>query len=215
MGRQNAGRTRRSNGRRSPENNGFQIHLPSGHGFSRLGSPERVTVLDATAFYAGVPYTSLATYYTTDSVVKEVSHRKAKSVSIEDLVEAGRLRIYNPSTRSEERVQAAAQRSGDFSSLSGADISVVALALELKERGSDVTVISDDYAVENLSSILGIKRVSVMTGGIKKVVEWLTYCPGCGKVFRDQGLQVCDVCGSTLKRKFKSGSGASQKTPQV
>lgn len=214
MGRQNTGRTRRSSGRRSPENGGFQIHLPSGRGLSRYGSPERVTVLDATAFYAGVPYTSLATYYTTDSVVKEVSHRKSKSISVENLVEVGRLRIYNPSTKSVERVQEAAQRSGDLSNLSEADISVVALALELKERGSDITVISDDYAVENVSSILGIKRVSVMTGGIKKVVEWLIYCPGCGKVFRDQHLQICDVCGSTLKRKFKRSSGTSPKTPQ-
>ncbi len=215
MGRRNTDRIRRSGGRRSLENSGFQVHLPAGRGLSRPGSPDRVTVLDATAFYAGVPYTSLATYYTTDSVVKEVSHRKSKSVSVEDLVEAGRLRIYNPSTKSVERVQEAAQKSGDILSLSEADISVVALALELKERGSDITVISDDYAVENVSSILGIKRVSVMTGGIKKVVEWLTYCPGCGKVFRDQRIRICDVCGSTLKQKFKSSSSTSQKIPQA
>ncbi len=211
MGRQNTGRTRRSNGRRS-ENGGFQVHLPATRGLSGPGSPESITVLDATAFYAGVPYTSLATYYTTDSVVKEVSHRKSKSISIEGLVEAGRLRIYNPSVKSVERVQETAQRSGDISSLSETDISVVALALELKERGSDIIVISDDYAVENLSSILGIKRVSVMTGGIKKIVEWLIYCPGCGKVFRDQHPKTCDVCGSTLRRKFKSTSDTSQKT---
>ena len=129
-------------------------------------------------------------------------------------VETGRLRIYNPSFTSMERVKEAAHGSGDLSILSEADISVVALALEMKERGSIVTVISDDYAVENLSTILGIKRVSVMTGGITKVVEWLIFCQGCGKVFRDQGIQICDVCGSNLKRKFKS-KGSTTRTPQT
>ncbi len=168
-----------------------------------------VVVLDATAFYAGVPYTGQGTYYTTDLVVKEVSHRKKKATSIEDLVEARRLRIYHPDKRYRKMVVEAAGKSGDLSHLSNTDISVVALALEFKSRDLKVMIISDDYSVENLAHILGVKSVAVMTGGIKKVVRWSIYCGGCGKVFQDKDGKVCDVCGSRLKRKFKTANDIS------
>lgn len=167
-------------------------------------------VLDATAFYADVPFTSPATYYTTDSVVREVSHGTIRAGYIEGLVEAGRLRIRRPSERYVEWVRKAAGGSGDFSHLSDTDVSVVALALELRSRGLSVTVVSDDYSVENLAHILGFKVVSVMTSGIKRVVQWLIYCGGCGKIFQDGGVRVCDVCGSPLRRRFKTANDLSR-----
>ena len=172
--------------------------------------PSEGVVLDATAFYAGVPYTGQGTYYTTDLVIKEVSHTRIKSASIDGLVEAGRLRIYHPSERYLNLVKEAAGESGDFSLLSDTDKSVVALALEFKDKGLKVVIISDDYSVENLAETLGLKAVAVMTGGIKKVVKWRIYCGGCGKVFQDRGRTVCDVCGSPLKRKFKTANDLSQ-----
>lgn len=169
-----------------------------------------VMILDATAFYAGLPYTGLDTYYTTDSVVKEVSHIKARSASLGNLVEAGRLKIHTPSKRYIEQVKEAARKSGDFSLLSVADVSVLALGLEFKGRDLQATIVSDDYSVENLAHLLSLNVSSVMTKGIKKVVRWLLYCSGCGKVFQDRGVKVCDVCGSPLKRKFRTANDLSQ-----
>jgi UPF0271 protein len=205
-------RSKRNADWRSNENDSFQIHLPPSQSLQGMRGSGGATVLDSTAFYAGVPYTSFATFYTTDLVVKEISHRKRKIVSITDLVETGRLKVYNPSSISVQLVKNAAMRSGDFSRISETDVSVLALAVELKDRCLDVTIISDDYSVENLAGILGMKRVSVMTGGIQRVVEWLIFCPGCGKVFQDRGVSACDVCGSALKRKFKTTIDLSEKT---
>ncbi len=169
----------------------------------------KILVLDSTAFYAGVPYTGQGPYYTTDLVIKEVAHRKIKSVSIENLVETGKLKVYDYSKSYLKKVELTAEESGDFSYISKADISVLALALEFKNRGSSVIILSDDYSVENLAEILGLGIVPIMTSGINKVVNWKIYCVGCGKDFQDKGRKVCDICGSSLKRKFKTANNLS------
>ncbi len=87
-----------------------------------------MVVLDATAFYADVPFNSSETYYSTDSVIEEVSHKKIRKTHIEGLIEADRLRIYSPSEQYLKKVNKVAQESGDSSTLSKPDISVIALA---------------------------------------------------------------------------------------
>ena len=170
----------------------------------------KVIIIDATAFYAGVPYNSLDTYYTTEPVVEEIAHIKTKSGSLENLIEIGRVRVYRPSEQYLEKVRSEAVSSGDSTHLSTADISIIALGLELKSDGFDVTLVSDDFSVGNLSYLLGLKVSTVMTLGIKKVVQWVVYCYGCGKTFKDSKLKVCDVCGSPLKRKFKKTSNLNR-----
>jgi len=171
---------------------------------------KEMVVLDATAFYADVPFSSWETYYSTDSVIEEVSHKKIRKTYIEGLIEAGRLKIYSPSEQYLKKVNNVAKEIGDSSTLSKPDITVVALALEFQKQGNQVMIISDDYSVENLSKTLDIRIVSVMTQGIKKMVKWQKYCSGCGKVFHNGKSRECDVCGSSLKRKFKTANNLSQ-----
>jgi UPF0271 protein len=172
----------------------------------------QVIILDATAFYAGIPYSGLAKYYTTDSVVREISHRKKKITSVQDLIETGKLKIYDPVDEYLQIVENAAHKTGDVTQLSKTDISIIALALEFKNRNLKVTLISDDYSVENLANKLGIFTASVSTEGIKKIVEWKIYCGGCGKIFKNFSSRICDVCGSTLKRKFNNENVKSKKS---
>jgi UPF0271 protein len=167
-------------------------------------------ILDATAFYADVPFSSLATYYSTQSVIEEVSHKKIRKAYIDGLIETGRLRIYFPSEQYFKRVKEVASKSGDVFTLSKTDVSVVALALEFMSKDDRVIIVSDDHAVENLAKTLGIKVVSVMTSGIKKIVKWKQYCMGCGKIFHESKKRECDVCGSTIKRKFENDDDLSQ-----
>ena len=108
------------------------------------------------------------------------------------------------------KVKEIAQESGDISTLSDTDISVVALSLEFKSDRKNVTIISDDYAVENLADTLGLKAVSVMSRGIKKTVKWIQYCSGCGKVYNKKNMRECIVCGSPIKRKFKSTNNLNE-----
>ena len=88
----------------------------------------------------------------------------------------------------------AAKKSGDFSNLSDGDISTIALSLQL---GAEL--ITDDFAVSNVAKNLNIKVIPVMTDGIKNVVTWKYYCPGCKTNFSK--ITECPRCGNKLKRK--------------
>jgi len=167
-------------------------------------------ILDATAFYADVPFTSLDYFYSTDSVIKEVSHNKTRATYIDGLIEAGRLKIYSPSEQYLQKVKDVGIESGDISTLSKTDLSVIALSLEFKSNGKNVIIISDDYAIENLANTLNVKVVSVMSNGIKKVVKWEQYCGGCGKVYDKKMIRECIVCGSPIKRKFKTANDLNE-----
>ncbi len=160
-------------------------------------------VLDATAFYAGIPFTGIDLYYATPDVIREVSHGRVRETAIESLVEGGRLQIAEPAETFVRKVKETATQSGDFRQVSNADLSVVALALQLSETDERVTIISDDYSVQNLASLLNISHAPIMTRGITKAVHWMVYCSGCGKVFQDRRISICDVCGTALRRKIK------------
>lgn len=141
--------------------------------------------------------------YTTPQVVGEVSHRSLTRASIQGLIEAGRLVVEEPSKQVVEKVTEFSTASGDVGALSEADVSILALALQLSSR-FDVTVLSDDYAVENVAKLLGVRYASVMAKGIRVGARWLIYCGGCGKVFTDARHRFCDVCGSRLRRKLRA-----------
>jgi hypothetical protein len=50
-------------------------------------------VLDASAFYAGIPFLSSSKCYTTNLVLKEVIHIKKSYSALEFLIDAGNLEI--------------------------------------------------------------------------------------------------------------------------
>ncbi|MCP8304220.1 MAG: nucleotide-binding protein [archaeon] len=160
-------------------------------------------VLDSTAFYAGIPSTGISTYHTTPHVIREVSHNRVLKMAISALIESGKLIVTEPSHPLVDEVRLMASRSGDVIKLSDTDVSVVALGLQLKRDGYNVTIISDDYSIQNLVNFFELKFSPVMTRGISKTIRWFTYCSGCGKVFHKSDVTVCDVCGTKLKRKMR------------
>ena len=87
------------------------------------------------------------------------------------------------------------KKTGDFNQLSKQDISVIALCIQLKGE-----LITDDFAISNVSKNLDIKISPLMTSGIKDVGTWIHYCPGCRKNF-NSGSE-CPLCGTLLKRKL-------------
>ena len=153
------------------------------------------SILDASAFYAGVPFGSTNIYYTTHLVYGEIRHIKKSHDALAILVQTGRLKIVEPDRRYTEMATSAAKKTGDFGQLSEQDVSVVALALQLG-RG----IVTDDYAIANVAKNLKIRVLPVMTGGIKDVGRWIYYCPGC-RSGRKPGSE-CSACGTRLKRKL-------------
>ena len=151
-------------------------------------------VLDSSAFYAGFPFSSYEPSYITSLVYIEIDHIKKDHDAIQILIETKRLTINEPEDRFVTSTIDAAKKSGDFSNLSDEDISTIALSLQL-----NADLVTDDFAVSNVAKSINIKVIPVMTNGIKNVVIWKYYCPGCKTDFSK--LTECPRCGNKLKRK--------------
>lgn len=151
-------------------------------------------MLDAGAFYAGMPFASQETYHTTPLVLGEVSHVKGRHGAVAALIDAGRLVVSEPGPGAVARAAGAARRTGDADGMSEADVSVLALAAEL--RGELVT---DDFAVSNAAASMGIRVLPVATRGIRDAGRWVRYCPACGL---DLDSGECPRCGGPARRRL-------------
>ena len=151
-------------------------------------------VLDSTAFYAGIPFSSNEPSYTTPLVYNEIEHIKKDHNAIQILIETKRLMICDPEHQFVITANNTAKKSGDIPNLSDEDISTIALSLQLNAE-----LVTDDFAVSNVAKNLGIKVIPVMTNGIKNVITWKYYCPGCKTNFSK--ITECPRCGNRLKRK--------------
>ena len=152
-------------------------------------------ILDASAFYAGVPFRSSDDYYTTSLAYDEIKHIKKNHDVLGTLLETNRLKIREPDKESTETAIKAAKDTGDFPQLSKQDISIIALCIEMNGE-----IISDDFAISNVAKNLGLKISPIMTQGIKDVGKWIHYCPGCRTNHINK--KECPMCGTPLKRKL-------------
>ena len=159
--------------------------------------PQQYIVLDTTAFYAGVPYTNTTeNLVTTPDVISEVSNERTRS-----LIALSKINVLQGTQDAFKRVKEAARGTGD-NNMSKADLSVLALCLSIAADGDHAILLSDDFAVENVASKLGINARPLMTAGITTAAEWVFFCPACGKKY-NKPRPDCLVCGTKLERRLK------------
>ncbi len=180
-------------------------------------------VLDAGAFYAGVPFGTAnikstdksyelspdIKYVTSQSVYDEISHIKKDHDAITILIETGRLLIQSPEPEYINQTYKAALFTGDLPNLSEPDISAIALCIQTR-----FTLVSDDFAMLNVMRQLKMNTVSIMTRGIKRFYRWQYYCSGCGYVLstRDMYRVYTDM---TLHKKNKHIYKKSKKLKNI
>ncbi|MFQ5440659.1 MAG: NOB1 family endonuclease [Nitrosopumilaceae archaeon] len=152
-------------------------------------------ILDASAFYAGVPFGSSNECYTTSIVFDEIKHIKKNQEVLETLMETNRLKIRDPDTNSVDLAVKASKNTGDYQQLSKQDLSIIALCIDLEGQ-----IITDDFAISNVAKNLGLKISPLMTRGIKDVGKWIHYCPGCRSNHKNG--KECPMCGTLLKKKL-------------
>ena len=116
--------------------------------------------------------------FTTQEVEFEVRDLRSRMV-----FQTGRIKVMEPDQKSIEKVKGAAKTTGDITQLSEADISVLALALEL-----NATILTDDYDIQNLAKVMGIAYKAVSTKGIRETFVRRMYCDGCQK-FREEAIE--------------------------
>jgi UPF0271 protein len=155
-------------------------------------------VLDASAILSGKDISSQEKLYTSPLIVEEIAHGRMRR-HLDYLIEAG-LEVLTPSDKALQKVEKTAVESGDIGRVSRADMEVLALAREL-----EAVLLTDDYSIQNLASILNIKYQGIAQEGIKETYKWKFRCKGCGRYY-DEMYETCMVCGSDLKTIRKSSS---------
>lgn len=153
-------------------------------------------VLDASAILSGKDISSQDPLYTSPLIVDEIAHGRMRR-HLDYLIEAG-LEVLTPSERMVRKIEKTARDSGDIGRLSAADIEVLALAWEL-----EAVLLTDDYSIQNLASILNIRYRGIAQEGIAETYQWKFRCKGCGRYY-DEMYETCMVCGSDLKTIRKS-----------
>ncbi|MFH0896689.1 MAG: NOB1 family endonuclease [Candidatus Bathyarchaeota archaeon] len=140
--------------------------------------------------------------FTTSSVINELHPNTTPHTRLELALETGKVKIHSPSQSMLEEIEETSRRVGDITALSRADKDVLATALTLSKEGFSTTIVSDDYALQNVAEFLGLKYVSLTTLGIRYRFRWVLYCPACKRRYTpDVHTTVCSVCGTQLKRK--------------
>ena len=148
-------------------------------------------VLDTSAFiYGVVPGGEMETV---PEVYAEVKDDRSRLRA--ELMEG--LKVVTPGEAYVGRVAEAARKTGDDRRISKADGDLLALALQEKEAGKDVTILSDDYALQNVARRLSLRVAALRQRKTRQGVAWEKRCTGCRRTYEDG--DVCPVCGSPLR----------------
>jgi len=147
-------------------------------------------VLDSSAFIRD--YTTDQSIATVPMVREELEGEAGYRF---DALEGSGMRIHIPDPGTVERVERAAGETGDRETLSRADVRLLAASFEL-----DATLVTDDYAMQNVAEKLDIRVEVIAQDGIDERRDWNFQCQGCGRVF-DENRDRCEICGSGLTRK--------------
>jgi UPF0271 protein len=112
-----------------------------------------------------------------------------------DAMEGAGMHIHIPAADTVEKIRRAATETGDGGELSDTDVRLIATAFEL-----DATLVTDDYAMQNVAEHLRVDVEVIARDGITERREWQFQCQGCGREF-DESHDRCPICGSDLSRK--------------
>ncbi|MEG9194480.1 MAG: NOB1 family endonuclease [Archaeoglobales archaeon] len=154
----------------------------------------RVYVLDSNAIFQ-----RKAIYENMVTVPEVVSEILDENSSIYFTIKG--LRVERASDKSTTIVKEVSSKTGDIYRLSETDLKVLAKALDEKEKGNEVVLVTDDYSIQNVAMALGIKFETVVHQGISKGFKWVRVCKGCG---RKIDSEICPICGSeAVIRKVK------------
>jgi len=152
-------------------------------------------VLDASAF--------INEYHTTEDTATIPMVREEledESAYRFDAMEGSGMHIHIPQDGAVERVRRAAGETGDADELSTTDIRLIAAAFEL-----DATLVTDDYAMQNVAEHMEVAVEVIAKEGIEEQRDWKFQCQGCGREF-DENKDRCPICGSELQRKNPSNA---------
>ncbi|NOZ31211.1 MAG: hypothetical protein GXO68_04600 [Crenarchaeota archaeon] len=123
---------------------------------------EKCIIDDVVAIIARLPMTMPGRHYTTSIVEGEVIDRESKE-GLQFMVDSGLITI----VEAPEVELSIPKRL--LSKLSKADVSLLALAVKLREECEEVHIATDDYALQEAAVKLGVKIIPVRYRGARIV----------------------------------------------
>ena len=163
-----------------------------------------ILVLDSTPIYSGILQGGMYDEcFTTEEILGEIAHIRGLQETVSTRLGSGILKVGSASSDSTRRIIELVGKLGE-GKLSKADLSILALTLDLKENGFEPTLVSDDFSIQNLAKSLSLSYLSYTSKGIKRGIVWILYCPACGRTVDRVNSKECEICGSTLKRRPKN-----------
>ncbi|MHA1730524.1 MAG: NOB1 family endonuclease [Promethearchaeota archaeon] len=177
------------------------------------GVGRHVLVLDSSFFIEGRSPPATGGALVSPLVLGELSSPRLTR-RLEVLVDSGKVRVVEPSGAAVGRVKAAARETGDLPVLSDADVEVLALALDVvldpALGPARVTLVTDDYAIQNVAAVLGVPFSPARKRPIQEVIGWEVYCPACRRVRPGKSPgDPCPVCNTALRRRRAGGRPAT------
>jgi len=161
---------------------------------------QKIFILDTSAILSGKPFDfNLGRFVTTPLVESELKPGGRDYRNFQYFLEQG-LIINAPSKASLDKINTISTETGDYNRLSDADKEILALAYEINKDGeSEAIIFTDDYSIQNVASTLNIKFQTFAQHGITKKFKWSFRCSGCGKKFKEKKMEICPICGASMK----------------
>ena len=100
------------------------------------------------------------------------------------------MEIREPSRKNLEIIKLNAEKTGDLDILSDIDQKILAIAYETKS-----TIVSDDFAIQNVALYMNIEYISCSGKTIKELRKWKYKCSACNFVSNNKNSE-CITCGS-------------------
>ncbi|MBI2545382.1 MAG: hypothetical protein HYW22_02160 [Candidatus Aenigmarchaeota archaeon] len=154
-------------------------------------------VLDTNAVIFLNDFRNFEEIFTVPEVMDEIKDRNT-SMKLSGM----NIKTREPDEKSVKEIKKMSSETGDSGKLSQTDVKILALAKE-----KNLTIVSNDFNIQNVAQKFGINYVSATDKKIKKVVIWRSYCENCEKFYDDQ--LHCSRCGGDLIRKRVSNISLS------
>ena len=134
-------------------------------------------------------------FATVPGIKSEIVNRQSRQY-FENML-ATHLKIMKAQKNSYDVVNKEAKETGDYDVLSKVDMDILALGYECKG-----TIITDDFAIQNVALALEVKFLSCSGKVISEKRAWRYKCTACNHKEKVK-LKNCSVCGNEEIRRIK------------
>ena len=134
-------------------------------------------------------------FITVPGIKSEIVNRQSRQY-FENML-ATHLKVMKAQKNSYDVVNKEAKETGDYDVLSKVDMDILALGYECKG-----TIITDDFAIQNVALALDVKFLSCSGKIISERRAWRYKCTACNHKEKVK-LKNCSVCGNEEIRRIK------------